>query len=195
VTPAPRGGARRDEGAGPADARVLTAAIARGDAAAFGEFYDLWFDRLVALARRLTRRDEAFCLDVAQDVMLRAARTMRALPDGSAVEHWLLRAASQVAVDHVRAERRRSRREQAAARVESAREEDALERRELSEAVVAALDALPEADRTLLRARFFEDRTLDGAGAVLGLTGDAAHGRIRRILSRWRDAARSWFDA
>ena len=64
-------------------------------------------------------------------------------------------------------------------------EQEAWLRREL-----AALDAR---DRTLLAARFEEGKTLRAAGKAVGMTGHAAHGRIRRLLERLRRAAREVF--
>ena len=59
----------------------LTALIARGDERAFATFYELWFDRALALARSISRRDESFCLDVVQDCMLRVVRMKRRAPN------------------------------------------------------------------------------------------------------------------
>ena len=61
--------------------RELTAAIARGDSAAFARFYEARFDRAFATARDLTGRDEAFCLDVVQDAMIRVTHRIPTLPD------------------------------------------------------------------------------------------------------------------
>ncbi|MGK0202373.1 MAG: DNA-directed RNA polymerase specialized sigma24 family protein, partial [Planctomycetota bacterium] len=51
----------------------LTGRIAAGDESAFAEFYEAWFVSTLALSRAISRRDEAWCLDVVQDVMLTVA--------------------------------------------------------------------------------------------------------------------------
>jgi hypothetical protein len=51
-------------GSGQHNTARLTRAIARGDRDALATFYNAWFDRSYAAARRLTGRDESFCLDV-----------------------------------------------------------------------------------------------------------------------------------
>ena len=43
-------------------------------------------------------------------------------------------------------------------------------------------------DRRLLALRFEGGRTLDEVGEELGIGGNAAHGRIRRLLGRLRSA-------
>jgi RNA polymerase sigma-70 factor (ECF subfamily) len=173
----------------------LTGRIARGDEAAFAAFYETWFERLLAFARAATRRDEAFCLDAVQDCMLRVVQRLPALPSEEAVAAWLARALLRVAVDRLRAEARRARREDAAAQAASPAADDSLLAAEERAWLRARLDELPERDRALLRARFGEGMTLAAAGAACGVTGDAAHGRIRRLLQKLEAAAKRAFDA
>lgn len=168
------------------DTAALTRAAARGDTAAFGTIYERWFDRALSAAHRLTGRDEAFCLDVVQDAMLRAARRIPSLPSEAALGAWLCRVVHRAALDRLRAERRRAARErtaQDAARTapertppESLDDEIAWLRERLRQ--------LPPDEGWLLGARFVRGRTLAQVGDALGLTGDAAHGRIRRVLRR-----------
>jgi len=171
----------------------LTGRIARGDEAAFARFYELWFDRLLAMARAMSRRDEAFCLDAVQDCMLKVVHRMPRLHDEAAVAAWLARALLRVVVDRLRAEARRARREGAAgarlAEAATAAEPDDEQRAWLRD----RLAELPERDRALLCARFADGLTLDATGRALGMSGDAAHGRIRRLLLRLKTAARIAF--
>ena len=69
---------------------ALVRSIAAGDEAAFAAFYAAWFSPTLALARGACRRDEAFCLDVVQDVMLAAAKKMPALPTEASIGAWLV---------------------------------------------------------------------------------------------------------
>ena len=98
------------------ETRAQTAAIAAGDTAAFARFYDRWFDTVYAEAARATGRDEAFCLDVVQDAMMRVIRSMRPLPAEDDVRRWLRAVVHSCAYDRLRSETRRRRRETAAAR-------------------------------------------------------------------------------
>ena len=65
------------------DSRRITDAIAHGDSSAFGLFYDAWFTFAFDEANRYTQRDEATCLDIVQDAMLKAARSMQPLESPS----------------------------------------------------------------------------------------------------------------
>jgi RNA polymerase sigma-70 factor (ECF subfamily) len=192
---AARADATGPEGPPPDRSAALTAAIARGDEAAFAAFYELWFERAYAKARGIMKRDEAFCLDVVQEVMLKVARKMRALPDEESVAAWMAQALLTTALDCMRGEARRLRREQAAARPEAEpARAPAWEEAERLSWLRERLAELPATDRAMLSVRFAEDGTLDDVGAAFGISGDAAHGRIWRTLARLRRRAREWFD-
>lgn len=175
----------------------LTAPIARGDERAFAAFYEQWFDRALALARSFSRRDETFCLDVVQDCMLRVVRAMRPLGSESAVNAWMAKTVLTTTLDHLRRETRRTRRERRAAPPEAALDADprlAAEASERQAWLHDRLAELPVDDRQLLVERFADDQTLAQAGAALGITGNAAHGRIRRLVTRLRAAAKEFLD-
>lgn len=166
------------------DTPALTKAIARGDTRAFGLLYERWFDRAYATARRLTGRDEAFCLDVVQDTMLKAAKRLPRLPSEPALAAWLGKAIHRTALDRLRAERRRLAREQRRdPGAQGTHETPHLN--DLAEHIGwlrTQVRELPAEDQSLLAARFARERTLAQTGEDHGLTGDAAHGRIRRTL-------------
>lgn len=161
----------------------LCARIARGDRDAFAEFYAAWFDRALAMARGITRRDESFCLDVVQDAMLRVVRAIRPMQTDADVARWMVRTVHSSAIDMLRRESRAARRDRTAAR----------QHRELDTPdphtdgwLERALASLDNQERTMLALRFGRDATLDAVGQAIGTTGDAAHGRIRRLLGRLR---------
>lgn len=171
-----------------ARARRLTAAMARGDRAALGEFYELRFDWAFTLARSLTARDESFCLDVVQDAMLRIVRSVRPMRSERDLDRWLNRVVHTAALDLLRRESRRVARE---ARRADHRQESVALRAEIAdriEWVRARLAELPSADRWLVWLRLGRGVTLEEAGRAAGVTGDAAHGRIRRSIARLRAA-------
>jgi RNA polymerase sigma-70 factor (ECF subfamily) len=167
----------------------LSEAIARGDPAALAEFYESRFDRLYTLARSFTGRDEAFCLDVVQETMLRIARRMRPMATDADVDRWTAAVLRSAATDLIRRDRRRQRRERATD-VGSATSvlprSISTQPREPAIALQAALSSLPPDDALLLRLRFQHGATLDQAGRAVNTTGDAAHGRIRRALRKLR---------
>lgn len=177
---------------------ALVPRIVAGDGAAFAAFYEAWFEPAFALARTIGRRDESFCLDVVQDAMGKiAAGAMPALAGEDAVAAWMSKAVWSATVDRLRAEQRRARRERTVATARAERDDGepwrALLAGERDGWLQAQLAALSAGERALLLDRFGGERTLSGVGERFGISGDAAHGRIRRILSRLRKAAEEWF--
>ncbi len=167
--------------------RRLTHAIARGDEQAFALLYNDWFEPAYAMARDLTRRDESFCLDVVQDAMLKAARSMKPISTEEHLNAWMRRVVHTAALDHLRAERRRRARELARA---GDAPEGAQPLDERIQWLRTELAKLPATDRSLLRLKFAQSTTLAEAGASEGITGASAHGRIRRAIARLAEAAR-----
>jgi RNA polymerase sigma factor (sigma-70 family) len=167
--------------------RNTTAAISRGDRGALAVFYEAWFEPCYSLARAITRRDEALCLDIVQETMLRVIRHMRPLETHSELSAWMTRAVHTAAIDLLRRESRRLRREMTRGTegvsdlVSTVDERIAWLQDRVAE--------LPESDRAMVGLRFAHGRSLEAVGVAAGISGDAAHGRIRRILSRLR---RSW---
>lgn len=174
----------------------LARRIAAGDEVAFTQFHQTWFAPTLALAKAISRRDEAFSLDVVQDVMLTVAKKLPALRDEVAVRTWMTRTVANAVTDRLRTEARRARRERAADELRERHEPEpwlclvADERRTW---LLHCLDALPPIDRELLAARFGAEATVAAAAAALGLSEDAAHGRVRRALARLRRQAKEWW--
>lgn len=182
--------------AAPGVDHTITRRVAAGDEGAFAAFYEAWFAPTLALARACSRRDEPFCLDVVQDVMLRAARRLPALDSAAALRAWMAKAVGNAVTDRVRNEQRRNRRERDAAAGREARHEpwQQLAERERLAWLDESLRALPATDRALLEARFGGAENVTAAARALGLTADAAHGRLRRVLERMRRSAMEWWN-
>src|SRR5262249_20822285 len=94
-----------------ATAAGVSAGVARGEPAALDRLYRAWFARALGLARAWTRRDEAFCLDVVQEAMLRAIRSLRPVPGAAALDGWMTSAVRSASIDALRREGRRLARE------------------------------------------------------------------------------------
>lgn len=169
----------------------LTARTRDGDPDAFETLYRAWFPRVYALARASTRRDEAFCLDAAQDVMLRAARGLPVLADDAALAAWMTRTTMSVCIDLIRRDSRRASRDAAprpGATSSPTHLTPATHPDDLAW-LARAVGQLPTGDYELLIARIARELSLRESGLATGLTEDAAHGRIRRTLLRLREAA------
>jgi RNA polymerase sigma factor (sigma-70 family) len=176
------------------DFAALSRAIARGCERAFVVFYQAWFAPALALAKCMSRRDEAFCLDVVQDVMLVVVHKLPPLADERAVRGWLTTTLSRAIADRLRAERRRQQR--AALAAAPAPEPEPwweLASDERQQWLQARLDELSASDRALLVARFGDVVSVAAAGSAFGFGPDAAHGRLRRVLQRMRRQAAEWW--
>ena len=88
----------------PPETIALTTSMAAGDGEAVGRFYLHYFDALCREARRATRRDEAFCLDVVQESVLRVIRNVRAIESPAQFEAWLRLVVRTCALDLLRRE-------------------------------------------------------------------------------------------
>lgn len=168
--------------------RRTTSAVAKGDRAALAVLYEAWFGRSYGLARSITGRDESFCLDVVQEAMLRVIRSLPALGTRKQLEAWMTRTVHTAALDLLRRESRRLRRE--ASRGSDEAWTQAGVTNDALAWVLARLEELPAEDRSLLRLRISRGRTLEASGAAAGITGNAAHGRVRRVLARLRRLAK-----
>lgn len=179
--------------------RELTGAIASGDTEAFGRFYRRFFDAMYADARRAAGRDEAFCLDVVHDAMLRVIRSMKAMPNEAALRCWLTRVVHSCACDRLRAEVRRRQRETSYAEREQNRtnaqsedgNRDVAEQLDWLRSELARLDR-DSADLLTLRHRF--GWTLKRIASALKKHPGALHGRLGRIVAALRKRAQERFD-
>ena len=176
--------------------RELCTRIASGDPEALSRFYRERFDWLYAAARRATGRDESFCLDLVQETML---RVIRSLPPSIECEGelraWLWRVVRGCALDALRAEARRKRREALAAHNDSAadsRAGDALDERIAW--LRSELEGHGEETASLIRLRHALGCTLARVGRAFNLSAGAVDGRINRALSAMRERGRENFD-
>jgi RNA polymerase sigma factor (sigma-70 family) len=173
----------------PGDILELTTAIASGDTEAFGRFYDRYFDAAYGLARRVSGRDEAFCLDIVQEAMLRVVKHMRPLPDEDALFRWLAAVVRSTVYDVLRAEIRRKRREAWRGKEHAQRESgdaDTLRQIAWIRGELANLD--PE-DAWLLVMRHRCGWTLSRIGEALGLGTTTVDRRIRRLSAKLKRGA------
>ncbi|MBX3321866.1 MAG: sigma-70 family RNA polymerase sigma factor [Phycisphaeraceae bacterium] len=178
------------ESAEDARARVLSLGVARGERERVGEFYEAWFEWVLAAASRATTRDEAFCLDVVQDVMLRVAAKMPAMSTHAQLERWMWRVTFNAAMDALRSEQRRRKREQARAGVTAqAVENDAGAIEERCDWLRKELSRLDSEEHVLVRARFAGNMSLKEIGSGLGRTTGAVHGKLRTAIARLKRRA------
>jgi RNA polymerase sigma-70 factor (ECF subfamily) len=140
----------------------------------------------------LRRREDAE--DVAQDAFLRAHRSFASLRNRDRFRAWLVRTAFRLALDRLRGEKRRARREDAVAleaggAVPSV--EDEVVRRQLRERVGEAVDALPEKLRIVTVLAAIEEHDVAQVARLLELPEGTVKSRLhlaRKALAerlRW----------
>jgi len=169
----------------------LTRAIASGDTKAFAMFYERWFDIVLGLTSRHSRRDEAFCLDVVQDVFVKAIRRMPELRDDAAVHAWLRTVVRSCAADRIRRERALARLHlvHQSDRTADGAPTDSCATAEQLDRLQTAMRAIDESHRLAFLLRYRFGRTLAQIGAVLGLSPGAVDGRLGRAMAAIRRAS------
>jgi RNA polymerase sigma-70 factor (ECF subfamily) len=128
--------------------------------------------------------DRGLAEDLAAETFERATRLWHRYDgDRGSARTWLCQLARSVALDHFRAERRRTRREQAYARELPASEEGRFADG-LSPALEAALGRLSAGERELVALRIVLDLDGETAARVLGISPTACSTRLSRALAK-----------
>lgn len=164
----------------------LTADLSAGKAGAVETFYRLYFDRLYAHARRATRRDEAFCLDVVQDAVLRILRTVRRVESEAQFEAWLRLVVRTTAYDLLKSESRRKHRELAAVSAHPSPSPSSDIDPDQRAWLKRQLDAMDPQLAKMIELRYEHRWTLARIAARFGLKTGALDGRLRRALLQLR---------
>ena len=129
----------------------------------------------------LRRREDAE--DVAQEAFLRAHRSFGAIRDRERFRTWLVRTTFRLALDRIRGERRRSRREDAVAmdaRLGEGTVEDDVARVELRARVAEAVAGLPEKLRLVTVLVAIEEQDLGSVARLLELPEGTVKSRLHR---------------
>ena len=149
-----------------------------------------------ALLRRTTRIVGS--LPAAEDVLQRLWLKVQQIED-AAVRNpraYLFRLASNLAIDHRRAEATRQRIQAKAETylwgpIDAASAETGIIDRQALSRVLEALDAVPEPGRTMFRLNRFEDQRIVDIAALYGVSTTTVENHLRRVLARLRIARES----
>ncbi len=135
-------------------------------------------------------RDPQAAEDLAAETFERAVRLWHRFDPARGSERtWLCQIARTAALDHLRAEERRRRRETRYANLPDRNEE--FDEQTLSPWLQSALGALSAADREVIALRVILDLDPASAGRVLGITPTACTTRLARALEKLERNART----
>jgi RNA polymerase sigma-70 factor (ECF subfamily) len=172
---------------------ALVARLKAGDEAAYEEMVRSLGGRLLAVARRMLR-DEDAARDAVQEAMLSAVRAIHGFDGHSRLSTWLHRIVVNAALMRIRSRQRRPEQsiepllprfaedghhaEPVMSWGESA--ERLIERAETKAMVRSALDELPESYRVVIMMRDIDDMSTADAAAAFGITENALKLRLHR---------------
>lgn len=164
--------------------RHLASRIADGDEAALAEAFDSFGGAVKSLAMRVLR-DEALAEDVVQDTFVWLWRTPHKYDPGrGSLRSFLLTVAHRRAVDIVRSEEARSRREARPPDPPSDDLEEEVWTRRLSEHVRSALDALSADERAAISLAYYGGLSYVEVAQRLGAPEGTVKSRIRSGMKK-----------
>ena len=169
---------------------ALTARMARGDEAAFREFFARYFDRLLRYLLVVTRGREEIAREALQLTMLRVARHVRRFESEPVFWSWLTVLARSAAID----EQRRGRRYAAlldrffrTAPDPGPSGTDEADAR-LERSLAGNLTTLPDDERHLLERKYLEGASVRALADELETTEKAVESRLVRVRRKLKQS-------
>jgi RNA polymerase sigma-70 factor (ECF subfamily) len=175
---------------GPTDEELMSAYVA-GDARAFEKLFARLAPRVHGFFLR-SFRDEGVADDLLQVTFMKIHRAREQYRHGLRLAPWLFAIAGRVRLDELRRRMRlpEDADEDAVARAESFPAADPPLDSDVQSAVRAALEALPESQRTVIHLHRYEGMTFTEIAAVLGSTPGAVKLRAFRGYEALRERLR-----
>jgi RNA polymerase sigma factor (sigma-70 family) len=171
----------------PDDAELLRRYARDGSEAAFTDLVRRHVDMVYSAALRRMGGDAHRAADVSQQVFTALARNAAKLCRHAALSAWLHTATRNAALDLMKAEQRRVSRETDAMILGTALPGgDAADWERIRPELDAAIDQLPESDRSAVVLRFLERKPFVEVGRALQVSEDAARMRTDRALDKLR---------
>ena len=172
---------------GPTDEELMSAYVA-GDARAFEQLFSRLAPRVHGFFLR-SFRDEGVADDLLQVTFMKIHRARQQYRPGLKLAPWLFAVAARVRLDELRRRLRlpEDADEDAVARADAQPAADPPLDSDVRQAVRAALDALPESQRTVIHLHRYEGLSFTEIAAVLGTTPGAVKLRAFRGYEALRE--------
>jgi RNA polymerase sigma factor (sigma-70 family) len=152
---------------------------------AFTEIVCRHVDLVYSAALRQVRSPQ-LAEEVAQSVFTDLAHNAGKLKPDTVLTAWLYQVTRRTAVDVVRKEFRRQRREQIASEM-NAMNNPASDWTHVEPFLDEAMESLDDTDRAAVLLRYFENKSLREVGQTLGTSDDTAQKRVSRAVERLRE--------
>jgi len=171
-----------------AQTRLLSAALAKGDEAAFNQLYDRYHRRLFRLALALGHGDETLAYDAAEAALLTAAAKLKAVAGEEHLWNWLARVARQ----HLSKDRRKKQSQPEPASLEDlcGSVENVATETELESNLDTALLSLEPEDRQAVEWFYFDGLSHQEIATRLEATPKAVSSRLERARVKLRSLLR-----
>lgn len=167
------------------DHELLTAYLQAGDNGAFRTLVERHVNLVYSVARRHVNSATA-AEDITQAVFIELARKAARISAELPLVAWLHVVARGSAIDHVRRETRRARREQQTIVLAEPVNTPEPDWTAIAPLLDEAVEALRPMDRTAILLRYFENKPLHEIALALGTSDDAAQKRVSRALESLR---------
>ena len=169
----------------PDDFELLRQYVERGSSEAFGALVERHSGMLHGAALRVVR-DESLAEEITQAVFIILARKAASLRRGTILPGWLYRTARFVALEALRAERRRQQHLRHFAQLNDSSQTASLWN-QIAPLLEEAMNRLGATDRDAVVLRFLEQRSFAEVASALGTSEAAAKMRVGRALEKLRN--------
>ncbi len=167
------------------DSQLLKEYLEEDSGDAFAAIVERHLDLVYSVAYRQVGGNEAFARDVCQEAFIALAREARTLSKDVVLSGWLYRSARFIALDAMRSESRRRKREQEAYLMnEDSGEYSEVNWDDARPILDEAISGLRESDRAAVCLRFYEKRSFSEIGSRLGISENTARMRVNRALEK-----------
>ena len=165
----------------------LSARMAKGDEAAWAEFHERYFSRLLSYLLVLHRGDEALARESLQQTYLRVVRHVRRFDVEAVFWSWLTKLARCVVIDDSRKSKRYSGLMEKVARAVELEPVQPAEPGMMAVVLEDCLACWRADDRQILEKKYFEQWTYSDLAEEFSITPKAVESRLARLRSRLRD--------